>query len=96
MKDDTPAEFSFKWRRIIAIVWIVWNSILTTIIVVSDKMDARNLMWMGIALIISNIFMALFYMAGASAVDIGKIAQGLSQIRTPRRTIDEDDYRNVG
>lgn len=87
--DETPAEFSFLYRRLIAIVWLVVNSgFVAWIIWISSTLGAadpttaiRSLMWLGLALTASNLFMALLYYAGASAVDIGKLVQGLAQIK---------------
>lgn len=88
-KDDTPAEFSFLYRRLIAIVWLLVNSAFVAwIIWISSSLGARDattalrsLMWLGLALTGSNLFMALLYYAGASAVDVGKLVQGLAQIK---------------
>jgi len=88
--DDTPAEVKFFWRRIITISWVVWNSILVSLVVLSPKMDATALMWVAIALIVSNVCMAFFYMAGASAVDMAKVAGGLAGMKPNRPTsVDE-------
>lgn len=86
------AEVSFRWRRWLAFGWILWNSVLTAYIVGSPQMDAKSLMWVAITLSVSNIFMALFYMAGASAVDIGHIVQGLAEFKTGRRRDDDDQW----
>lgn len=91
-RDDTPAEFSFIWRRSVFIAWSVVNAffigwIIWTIGHLSEAQLARSLMWLGIGCIASNVVMALLYYAGASAVDIGVIAQGLAKIRS-----DRDEY----
>lgn len=79
-KDDTPAEFSFFWRRWVAIAWLVVHSTLTAACVWKVN-EPGVLKWLAIALICANCFMALLYYAGASAVDVGKILQGIAQIK---------------
>lgn len=82
--DDTPAEFSFKFRRVLAFGWIIFNSLLLLLIILKID-EARQLMWVAVCLTVANIFVALFYMGGASATDIGQIMQGLASVRQRRR-----------
>lgn len=94
--DDTPAEFSFVWRRSVGIGWLIVNALFLAWIVAllarfGDAEPAsaiRALMWVSISLIVSNAFMALLYYAGASAVDIGLIAKGIAQAKSRRSSYD--------
>lgn len=93
--DDTPAEVKFFWRRTVTFAWLIVTSVMLFFIILNPRMDANALMWIGVTLIASNICMAFFYMAGASAVDMAKVFQGLSGLR-PRRRRTYDDYYDEG
>ena len=73
--DDTPAEVSFKWRRI----YTFTLGGLTAIgvgVVIAKLTDADALKWVAIALVAQNVVVMGFYMAGASLVDWAKLAAG--------------------
>jgi len=92
--DDTPSEVNFLWRRSLTFGWLAVNAVMLFAIIFSPKVDGEALKWIGVALIISNICVAFFYMAGASAVDMAKVFQGASSLiprRRPRWDDDDDD-----
>lgn len=73
--DDTPAEVSFKWRRI----YTFTLGGLTAIgvgVVIAKLTDADALKWVALALVAQNVVVMGFYMAGASLVDWAKLAAG--------------------
>lgn len=75
MTDDTPAEISFKWRRIYTfIIGALTAGAVGAII--AKLTDADALKWVAIALIAENVVVMGFYMAGASLVDYAKLAAG--------------------
>lgn len=78
--EDEHSEFSFTWRRILTFSWIAINSILTAVIVLRIQ-DALVLKWIALALISSNVFVAILYMCGASAVDVGLIMKAVAKIK---------------
>jgi uncharacterized membrane protein YfcA len=72
-QDDTPAEVSFKWRR----VYTFALGALTAIgvgAIIAKLTDADALKWVAIALIVENVVVMGFYMAGASLVDWARLA----------------------
>lgn len=97
--DDTPAEFSFLWRRSVAIAWLVVNSggvgWIIWILGSGAAEVHRSLMWIAIALLASNCLMAVLYYAGASAVDLGVIFQGLAKLKQ-RNSYDSYYDRDYG
>jgi uncharacterized membrane protein YfcA len=70
--DDTPAEVSFKWRRI----YTFGLGALTAIgvgVIIAKLTDADALKWVAIALIAQNVVQMLCYMCGASLVDWARV-----------------------
>lgn len=77
MTDDPLPEPSFKWRRLLTFAVVAVNSAGVAWIIAKVD-DARALMWIGLALILSNVVFAVLYMAGASAADLARIVEGAS------------------
>lgn len=71
---DPLPEPSFKFRRWLAFSAIAVNSALICFAIVKID-DARALMWVALALVLSNVIFALLYMGGASAADLARIIQ---------------------
>jgi len=72
-QDDTPAEVSFKWRR----VYTFALGALTAIgvgAIIAKLTDADALKWVAIALIAENVIVMGCYMMGASLVDWARLA----------------------
>ena len=72
-QDDTPAEVSFKWRRIYTFI-IGGLTAIGVGAIIAKLSDADALKWVAIALIVENVVVMGFYMAGASLVDYAKLA----------------------
>lgn len=72
-QDDTPAEVSFKWRRIYTFI-IGGLTAVGVGAIIAKLSDADALKWVAIALIAENVVVMGFYMAGASLVDYAKLA----------------------
>ena len=73
--DDTPAEVSFKWRRIYTFALGALTAIGVGVII-AKLTDADALKWVALALVAQNVVVMGFYMAGASLVDYAKLAAG--------------------
>ncbi len=80
--DNPLPEPSFRFRRWLTYGAIVVNSILIGWIVFKVD-DARSLMWVALALVLSNVIFALLYMGGASANDLARIVKAASLIKRP-------------
>lgn len=80
--DAKRAEFNFLWRRVLTFVWVILHAAIL-ILIVSKLLNPEALKTIALALIGSDVLMALFYMAGASAVDVGKIIQSIATIKFP-------------
>lgn len=80
--DDTPAEVSFKWRRLYTFVIGILTSIAVGVIV-AKVTDADALKWIAVSLIAQNVIVMGFYMAGASLVDWAQLAAGWKSGREP-------------
>ena len=97
VKDDTPAEVNFFFRRWLTFAWLFVNANMLFAIIFSPRIDADALRWIGVALIVSNVCVAFFYMAGASAVDMAKVFQGAAGAFARRRPRwdDSDDEPSI-
>ena len=80
--DDTPAEVSFKWRRIYTFALGGLTAVGVGVII-AKLTDADALKWVAIALVAQNVVVMGFYMAGASLVDWAKLAAGWRGSPTP-------------
>lgn len=80
--DNPLPEPSFRFRRWLTYGAIAVNSILIGWIVFKVD-DARSLMWIALALVLSNVIFALLYMGGASANDLARIVKAASLIKRP-------------
>ena len=80
--DNPLPEPSFRFRRWLTYGAIAVNSILIGWIVFKVD-DARSLMWVALALVLSNVIFALLYMGGASANDLARIVKAASLIKRP-------------
>ena len=79
---DPLPEPHFRWRRILTYGAVAVNSGLTGW--AFYKMDdARSLMWVALALILSNVMFALLYMGGASASDLARILKSAALLKRP-------------
>ena len=81
-QDDTPAEVSFKWRRIYTFAVGIMTSIAIGIIIAKIT-DADALKWIAMSLVAQNVIVMGFYMAGASLVDWAHLAAGWRSGREP-------------
>lgn len=77
---DPLPEPSFWWRRWLTYATVIVNSAGVAWIIFKVD-DARSLMWIALALVLSNVVFAVLYMAGASAADIARIVEGASIAR---------------
>jgi len=75
MTDDTPAEVSFRWRRIYTFAVGALSAVAVGFIIAKVTGD-EALKWIALALIAQNVVVMGFYMAGASLVDWAKLAAG--------------------
>jgi len=82
VEQDPPPELSFTFRRILTYAVLAVNSVLIAWIIFKVD-DARSLMWVSLALILSNVVFAVLYMGGASAADLAKIVRAASPIKRP-------------
>ena len=80
--DNPLPEPSFTFRRWLTYAVIAVNSGLTGWIIFKVD-DARSLMWVALALVLSNVIFALLYMGGASANDIARIVKSASLLKRP-------------
>lgn len=80
--DNPLPEPSHTFRRWLTYGAIAVNSILTGWIIFKVD-DARSLMWVALALVLSNVIFALLYMGGASANDLARIVKAASLIKRP-------------
>jgi uncharacterized membrane protein YfcA len=87
-QDDTPAEVSFKWRRIYTFAIGALTSIGVGAII-AKLTDADALKWVAIALVAQNVVVMGFYMAGASLVDYAKLAAGWRGNPTPPAPVEQ-------
>jgi uncharacterized transporter YbjL len=86
--DDTPAEVSFKWRRI----YTFGLGALTAIgvgVIIAKLTDADALKWVAIALVAQNVVVMGCYMMGASLVDWAKLAAGWRGSPTPPPPVEQ-------
>ncbi len=79
---DPLPEPSFRFRRILTYAVVAVNSVLTGWAIYKMD-DARSLMWVALALILSNVVFALLYMGGASAADMARILKSASLLKRP-------------
>ena len=86
--DDTPAEVSFKWRRIYTFTLGGLTAIGVGVII-AKLTDADALKWVAIALVAQNVVVMGFYMAGASLVDYAKLAAGWRGSPTPPPPVEQ-------
>lgn len=93
--DNPLPEPSFGWRRLLTYAAFVVNSLLLAWIV-GKVNDARSLMWLGLALILSNVLFAVLYMCGASAVDLARIIQSASMVKRRVRVTTPDSTAEIG
>jgi uncharacterized membrane protein YfcA len=87
-QDDTPAEVSFKWRRIYTFAIGALTAIGVGAII-AKLTDADALKWVAIALVAQNVVVMGFYMAGASLVDYAKLAAGWRGNPTPPPPVEQ-------
>ena len=80
--DNPLPEPSFRFRRILTYAVVAVNSGLTGWAIYKMD-DARSLMWVALALILSNVIFALLYMGGASAADMARILKSASLLKRP-------------
>ena len=81
--DDTPAEVSFKWRRI----YTFGLGGLTAVgvgVIIAKLTDADALKWVAIALVAQNVVQMLCYMCGASLVDWARLMKAWRGDREPK------------
>lgn len=81
LQDPLP-EPTFGWRRLLTFLAVVVNSALVGAIIWKVE-DARSLMWVALALVLSNVIFALLYMGGASASDLARIIKAASLLKKP-------------
>lgn len=81
LQDPLP-EPSFRWRRILTFAAVGINSGLIGW-AISKIDDARSLMWVALALVLSNVLFALLYMGGASASDLARILKAAGGLKRP-------------
>jgi uncharacterized membrane protein YfcA len=86
--DDTPAEVSFKWRRIYTFTLGGLTSIGVGAII-AKLTDADALKWVAIALVAQNVVVMGCYMMGASLVDWAKLAAGWRGSPTPPAPVEQ-------
>ena len=86
--DDTPAEVSFKWRRIYTFTLGGLTAVGVGVII-AKLTDADALKWVAIALIAQNVVVMGCYMMGASLVDWAKLAAGWRGNPTPPPPVEQ-------
>ena len=86
--DDTPAEVSFKWRRIYTFTLGGLTAIGVGVII-AKLTDADALKWVAIALVAQNVVVMGCYMMGASLVDWAKLAAGWRGSPTPPPPVEQ-------
>lgn len=79
-RDNPLPEPSMRWRRWLTYAYVVINSALLTW-VIAKLNGNRELMWVAIALVVSNFLVILLYMSGASAIDLSRITGTLSFLK---------------
>jgi len=80
--DNPLPEPSFTFRRWLTYAVVGINSGLIGWAIYKMD-DARSLMWVALALILSNVVFALLYMGGASASDLARIVKSASLFKRP-------------
>lgn len=86
--DDTPAEVSFKWRRIYTFTLGGLTAVGVGVII-AKLTDADALKWVAIALIAQNVVVMGCYMMGSSLVDWAKLAAGWRGSPTPPPPVEQ-------
>jgi len=80
--DNPLPEPSFRFRRWLTYgVTLINSGLIGWAIYKMD--DARSLMWVALALVLSNVVFALLYMGGASAADLARILKAASLLKRP-------------
>ena len=69
-----------RWRRLLTFATVAVNLAGVAWIILKVE-DARSLMWIALALVLSNVVFAVLYMAGASAIDLARIVQSAAIVR---------------
>jgi hypothetical protein len=82
--DNPLPEPSFCWRRWLTFATVAVNSALVCFAIVKID-DARALMWVALALVLSNVIFALLYMGGASASDLARIIQQAAILKNGKK-----------
>jgi uncharacterized membrane protein YfcA len=86
--DDTPAEVSFKWRRIYTFT-LGGLTAAGVGVIIAKLTDADALKWVAIALVAQNVVVMGCYMMGASLVDWAKLAAGWRGSPTPPPPVEQ-------
>jgi hypothetical protein len=81
-EQDPLPEPSFVWRRWLTYLAVLINSGLIGWAIYKMD-DARSLMWVALALVLSNVVFALLYMGGASAADLARILKAAGGLKRP-------------